>query len=85
MSKHFKSVFNNEQELLKAILSIHNKNKDIELDPMYFKGNFYKDEVNKPKYKYDICPIIDGVEKGDAGFLNMFEGCINSMILDPPF
>jgi L-rhamnose mutarotase len=87
MKKHYKSVFNNEQELLKALIDIHLGGKDIELDPMYFKGNFYKDGVNQPKYKFDINPQINGVEKGDAGFLPLpieFEG-IESVILDPPF
>ncbi len=43
MKKHYKSVFDNEQELLKALIDIHLNGEDIELDPMYFKGNFYKD------------------------------------------
>jgi L-rhamnose mutarotase len=85
--KHYKSVFENEQELLKSIIDIHLDGKDIELDPMYFKGNFYKDGINPPKYKFDINPQIEGVEKADAGFLPcpiMFEE-IGSVILDPPF
>ena len=47
--KHYKSVFENEQELLKALIDIHLGGKDIELDPMYFKGNFYKDGVTPPE------------------------------------
>lgn len=84
---HYKSVFENEQELLKALIEIHLGGKDIELDPMYFKGNFYKDGINPPKYKFDINPQIDGVEKADAGFLPLpieFES-VESVILDPPF
>ena len=85
--KHYKSVFENEQELLKAIIDIHLNGEDIELDPMYFKGNFYKGGINEPKYKFDINPQVEGVEKADAGFLPLpieFEG-IKSVILDPPF
>jgi len=85
--KHYKSVFEDEQELLKAIIDIHLDNKDIELDPMYYKGNFYKNGINKPKYKFDINPQTDDVVKADAGFLPIpicFES-INSVILDPPF
>lgn len=85
--KHYKSVFENEQELLKALIDIHLGGKDIELDPMYFKGNFYKDGVNPPKYKFDLNPQMEGVEKADAGFLPLpveFES-IESVILDPPF
>lgn len=87
MIKHFKSVFDNEQELLKALIAIHLNGKDIELDPMYFKGNFYKKGINQPKYRYDINPQVKGVEKQDAEFLYSpinFE-TIGSVILDPPF
>jgi len=83
--KHYKSVFENEQELLKAIIDIHLDGKDIELDPMYFKGNFYKNGVNEPTYKYDINPQMLKVEKADARELPIESGSICSMILDPPF
>lgn len=56
--KHYSSYFENEQECLKAILAIHNGGADIECDPMYFKGNFYKNGVNKPKYRFDIAPPV---------------------------
>lgn len=84
--KHYKSVFENEQELLKAIISIHLGGKDIELDPMYFKGNFYKDGVKKPKYKFDINPQVSECKKGDARWLPFKkDNLFNSIILDPPF
>ena len=60
----YKSIFTNEQELLNAILILHNDSNDIELDPMYNKGNFYKDIIDKPKYTvwYPACssktPVI---------------------------
>jgi len=82
--KHYKSVFNNEQELIKALLEIHNNGEDIECDPMYFKGNFYK-EINKPKYKFDINPQVPECEYGDARNLPLPSESLNSIILDPPF
>ncbi len=90
--KHYKSVFENEQELLKAILNIHNGSLQIDLDPMYFKGNFYKD-IPKPNWYYDINPDIcggdDQLEKpdyADARNLSWFDDKkMNSIILDPPF
>jgi hypothetical protein len=81
--RHHKSVFENEQELLKAIIDIHLEGKDIECDPMYFKGNFYKNGVNRPKYIFDIKPQVKYCEKRDAG--NLYLGDIESIILDPPF
>jgi len=85
--KHYKSVFENEQELLKSLIDIHLQGKDIECDPMYFKGNFYKDGVNKPKYKFDINPQVKDCEKWDACNLRLKVGLgkLNNLILDPPF
>lgn len=83
--KHYKSVFDNEQELLKALIELHLGGKDIELDPMYFKGNFYKNGINEPKYKFDIEPKALGVEQADAQDLPFDDNSISNMILDPPF
>lgn len=85
MSKHYKSVFENEQELLQALIEIHMDSKDIELDPMYFKGNFYKNGVNQPKYKYDLNPQLGDVQQADATNLPLSNDSIERMILDPPF
>jgi len=82
--KHYKSVFDNEQELLKAIIEIHLKDMNIHIDPMYFKGNFYKD-ISKPFHRFDINPIVDDCHKGDARNLPIESNYANSIILDPPF
>jgi tRNA G10 N-methylase Trm11 len=84
MSKHYKSVFDNEQELLQALIDLH-LHGDIELDPMYFKGNFYKNGINEPEYKFDINPQVLGVEQSDATDLPIADSSISRMILDPPF
>jgi len=84
--QHFKSVFNNEQELLKAIISLHLNGNDIELDPMFNHGAFYKDGVNKPRYTFDIAPNpLYPTNYGDAKNLFFPNNDIESMILDPPF
>lgn len=77
------SVCQNEQKLLKSILELHCP-QGIELDPMYFKGNFYK-EIPQPEYRFDINPLILGVKKSDARNLPIESKSINSIILDPPF
>lgn len=87
MKKHYKSVFDNEQELLKAIINIHLSGEDIQCDPMFFKGNFYKDGVVRPKYIFDINPQVDGCEQYDACNIRLKFGLekLDSIILDPPF
>src|SRR5689334_18891434 len=77
------TVYNNEQELLKSIISLHAPS-GIELDPMFFKGNFYK-EIPRPKYIFDIDPKNPDCQKADARSLPLDDGIINCMILDPPF
>ena len=59
--------------------------QDIELDPMYFKGNSYKNGINAPRYKFDLNPQVDGVEQADAQNLPLPDKSIERMILDPPF
>lgn len=83
-NKHHKSVFENEQEALKALIQLHCP-WGIEIDPMYFKGSFYKDGVEAPSYKFDINPRIEGVEQGDAKHLPFNDESFNSIILDPLF
>ncbi len=84
--KIFKSVFYNEQELINSIIILHCNEKDIELDPMYNKGMFYKDgTVKKPRLKFDIDPLKITVKQSDATNLPLKNNSIGSMILDPPF
>jgi len=80
----YKSVFTNEQELLKAIIDIHIHNMPIHIDPMYFKGNFYK-EIAKPFHRFDINPQIEECSKADARNLPIEDNYVNNIILDPPF
>ena len=78
------SVFTNEQELLKAIIEIHCP-LGIHCDPMYFKGNFYK-EIPQPFHRSDLNPL-EGIDcsMADAKELPYENNYLNSIILDPPF
>lgn len=80
------SVFDNEFELIKSLIDLHNYGKDIELDPCYSTGNFYKTKLyNEPIYKFDITPITDKVKLADVKCLPFKNNFINSIIFDPPF
>ena len=84
--KCYKSVFENEQDLLKALIDIHLKGMSIQCDPMYFKGAFYKDGITQPFHRFDINPR-EGVDcaKGDARNLPMESNYLSNIILDPLF
>lgn len=82
--KHYKSVFYNEQGLLRALLDIHIGTETFDCDPMFFKGNFYK-EIPRPKLVYDLNPQAPGIEKSDARDLPIADNTLNSIMLDPPF
>jgi len=78
-----KSISYNEQEIIEGILKLH-CSTDIELDPTYSKGNFYKN-IKEPKYKFDLYPQIKDVKKANAEKLPLDDQIINTMIFDPPF
>jgi len=83
-NKHYMSFFDNEQDCLKAIIDIHIPNKKIDCDPMYFKGNFYK-EIRRPELIFDLNPQVDECKKADATNLPIESNTLDSIILDPPF
>ena len=79
-----KSISYSENEILHNILNLHCET-DIELDPTYSKGNFYKKGIVEPKYKFDILPQRDDVIAANAENLPLDDNSINTMIFDPPF
>lgn len=79
-----KSISYDEQEIIQNILKLHCKG-DIELDPTYSKGNFYKGNFEEPKYKFDLYPQIDGVIKANAENLPLESESVNTIMFDPPF
>lgn len=87
MGKHIFSFFDNEQTLIKSLLDIHNNGNDIDLDPMFNQGMFYKALLNKPKYRFDLNANEKGydAQQGDATDLPLPDNCVHCAILDPPF
>lgn len=79
-----KSISYNEQEIIQWILQLHCKTQ-IELDPTYSKGNFYKGNFDQPIYKFDLYPQVDGVIEANAENLPLENESINTIMFDPPF
>lgn len=82
------SVFEKETDLLKAVIDVHLGGSDIDADFTYFKGNFYKDGINRPKFCYDINPQFDYVIQQDNSiyyFGDTLDERKQSIMIDPPF
>lgn len=81
-----KSISYDQSEIIKWILRLHVPSGKIDCDPTYSIGNFYKNTgIEKPLYKFDINPQIDGVEFGDSRELPLKDSSINCIMFDPPF
>lgn len=98
-SEVIKSIGYDQHEILYNIMQMHNGGKPFDCDMTYSIGNFYgkfnvKDskgetreiEIPAPKYKYDVCPQVDGVEKIEPlGPLPLEDNSIDSIVIDLPF
>ena len=81
-----KSISYSQEEIIKNILELHSKSGRIDCDPTYSKGYFYKDTgIEKPGYKFDINPQIEGVIEANAEKLPLSDCSLNTIIFDPPF
>jgi hypothetical protein len=78
------SLSSDEKQIIRWILDLHNAGKGVDVDPTYSIGHFWEG-LPKPKYRYDIAPQIDGVEKADARHLPLENESIQSVMFDPPF
>jgi hypothetical protein len=73
-----------ESEIIGDILYLHANGKNIDCDPTYSIGKFYKHE-QKPKYKFDKFPQINGVIQADACSLPLEDESVEVIMFDPPF
>lgn len=80
-----RSISFNQEEIIDSILMLHSKNQQIDVDPTYSKGNFYKGKINQPKYKFDLHPKYSDVVKSCASDLPLAEKSVDTIMFDPPF
>lgn len=94
-----RSIGYNQHEILYNIMQMHNDGKPFDCDPTYSIGNFYgkfnitkvngetiEIEIPAPKYKFDVCPQVEGVEKIESlGKLPLEDKSIDSICIDLPF
>jgi len=73
-----------QDEIINGIIKLHLDGKNIECDPTYSKGVFYKN-ITQPKYKFDIEPQTEDVLQSDCRQLPMEDNSLNNLMFDPPF
>ena len=83
--KIISSIGFDEQEIIRDILFLHANGKYIDCDPTFSIGNFYKDGLPKPKYRFDKTPQIEGVIQATSDKLPLENESIDTLMFDPPF
>lgn len=79
-----KSVSYNQHEIIKSILALY-CDGDIELDPTFGRGGFYKHGIALPKFRFDINPKTIDTDYGNAESLPFPDASLKTIIFDPPF
>lgn len=74
-----------QNEIIENILHLHSLNQKIDLDPTYSVGNFYKNGLAQPEYKFDLVPQVEGVLQSDARHLPLGDSEVETIMFDPPF
>ena len=86
MTNLVKSISYDQTEIIQGILKLHVKDKKIDCDPTYSKGNFYKHTgICQPMFKFDIEPQTFDTVKADARHLPLQDNSLNCIMFDPPF
>lgn len=85
MSNIIKPVSNDQTEIIRNILQLYAPN-GIDCDPTYSIGKFYDHTcIQKPFYRFDICPQLPDVIQADARHLPLQDKAVNCVMFDPPF
>lgn len=83
-SNHVRSVMTKDQEIISAIVKLHNKGENFQVDPTYSTGRFWEG-LTAPELKFDINPQVGGVVQASADNLPIDDNSIQSIMFDPPF
>lgn len=84
-AKVISTIGYDEQEMIRDILYLHADGKDIDCDPTYSIGNFYKNGLKKPRFKFDKFPQCSDVVEATSDKLPLEDGSIDILMFDPPF
>ena len=80
-----KSIEFNEQQIIRDIIYLHGNGKQIDCDPCYSIGNFYKNGIQKPKHIFDLYPKSSDVIKAFSWDLPLKNESCEIINFDHPF
>lgn len=83
--KVISSIGFDEQQIIRDILYLHGKGNYIDCDPTFSVGNFYKNGLPKPKYRFDKFPQTKDVIEATSDNLPLEDETCNIVMFDPPF
>ena len=83
-SSHVRTVMTTDQEIIKAVIKLHNNGLNFDLDPTYSKGVFWRG-LTPPNLKFDLNPVIEGVTQADCTALPIESESLQAIMFDPPF
>lgn len=78
-----KSVYENQDEILIAILNLHCP-EGFECDSTFGNGGFWK-TLPRPRICFDLTPLHEGVQQADSCGLPLATASLNNIVFDPPF
>jgi len=79
------SIFEKDEDVLKAFNDIHLKGNWYDLDCTYSKGVFYKN-IDNPNMVSDLVPLYNFVSQDDTTKLTLHkDNSLDSIVFDPPF
>lgn len=83
--KVISTISYDEQEIIRDILYLHAEGRNIDCDPTYSIGNFYKKGITAPVHKFDKFPQVTGVIEATSDKLPLPGQSLNVIMFDPPF
>lgn len=78
------SLTNNERDIIRWIMLLHNDGKPFDVDPTYSTGRFW-DGIPGPRHRFDINPQVEDVIEADARAIPLPDASVRSIMFDPPF
>lgn len=78
------SLSNDEGEIIRWIINLHNGDQPFDVDPTYSTGRFWQG-LPQPLHRFDLAPQLPGLIAADARNLPLPDGSVGSVMFDPPF